>query len=100
MATDNPYTVLSDVHLSFHPTIMQVHTNMLGVCQTSYPETWTIERTVVSNTKNTKVSSMGRKRLRPGTVSRPKLKILEILETLEKLERLEITKRTYDKELC
>jgi len=50
--------------------MLPVHANMLGICDPSREETWSLQRVLVGYKKNIEVQPMGRQRLRPRTLGK------------------------------
>ena len=61
-------TLLSEVHISFHSAVMQVSAYVLGICEAGLAEVWTIQGNVARHKAIAQMPSLGRKRIRPGTV--------------------------------
>ena len=56
-------TLLSAVHIALHPTLLQIHTHLLTICQRGHHETWPVQRTRTRRMENTQMQPVGRKRI-------------------------------------
>ena len=57
------HSLLPTLHITLHPTLMQVHPDMLGICKASQNKVRTYKGTISGYMANTEMQSMGRKRV-------------------------------------
>ena len=74
MVFHSSYTVLSNCDFPSHPCSLPLHTHMLAIRTRSNKETRTVQRSLACNQKNTALPPLGRKRIRPRTITKPAFK--------------------------
>lgn len=70
MAVVSADNILSALHQSANSPSMPLYSHMLGICKTGTYKAWTYKGIVARSEKTSKVSSMGRQRLRPCALRR------------------------------
>lgn len=66
-------SILPAMHITVYPTLMPVHADMFGIRETGNKETRSGKGTMACNKASDALPSMGRKRLRPGTITAARL---------------------------
>ena len=69
LRTAHAHLFLQEVYLALHTAVVQVHTHLLSVCGGGHQEAWTFLRLLSGYSPYPPLSSLGRQRLRPRTMT-------------------------------